>query len=110
MGKKIFVSYKYADDSVENLYFWTNSIVRDYVTEFEKLLDDTDHIYKGEHEDEDLSSLSDAVIWEKLKNRIYDSTLTVIFISPNMKESLKIDLTNPKFFDIITRSLVWLSR
>ena len=39
MGKKIFVSYKYADDQVENLSVDQNSTVRDYVTEFEEKLD-----------------------------------------------------------------------
>ncbi|MDF2854547.1 MAG: hypothetical protein K0Q87_398 [Neobacillus sp.] len=87
MGRKVFVSYKFADNSVENLNIWRNSSVRDYVDEFETLLDSTDHIYKGEEDDEDLSSLSEETIWNKLKDRIYDSTLTVIFISPNMKES-----------------------
>ena len=55
MGRKIFVSYKYADYDVKNLNYWTNSKVRDYVTEFEKILDSTDHIYKGESDDEDLN-------------------------------------------------------
>jgi len=87
MGRKIFVSYKYADTSVENLNSWSNSAVRDYVNEFESLLDsDTDDIYKGEGDDEDLSNLDEETIWNKLKDRIYDSTLTVIMISPNMKE------------------------
>jgi len=90
MGKKIFVSYKYTDDNVENISSSSvNSTVRDYVTEFEKLLDCTDHIYKGESDDKDLSSLSDDTIWNKLRDKIYDSTLTVIFISPNMKENNK---------------------
>lgn len=31
MGKKIFVSYKYADSQVENLSVYENSSVRDYV-------------------------------------------------------------------------------
>ena len=38
MGHKIFVSYKYADYSVKNLNAYTNSKVRDYVTELENLL------------------------------------------------------------------------
>ena len=73
MGKKIFVSYKYGDDQVENLSYYENSTVRDYVTKFENALDSSDNIYKGESDGEDLSVLSDDTIWEKLKNRIYDS-------------------------------------
>ena len=87
MGKKIFVSYKYKDNQVRNLSIYENSTVRDYVTKFEEVLDPSDNIYKGESEGEDLSLLSEGTIWEKLKNRIYDSSVTVIFISPGMKES-----------------------
>lgn len=87
MGKKIFASYKYAGNQVENLTFLENSTVRDYVTKFEETLDSSDNIYKGVSDDEDLSNLLDNTIWEKLKNRIYDSSVTVIFISPGMKES-----------------------
>ena len=36
-----------------------------------------------------LVSLSDDTIWEKLKDRIYDSSVTVIFISSEMKEVWK---------------------
>lgn len=91
MGRKIFVSYKYADDQVENLSASENSTVRDYVTVFENLIDESDHIYKGERDGEDLSNLSEDVIWEKLKNRIYDSSITIVFISPAMKEHDKED-------------------
>lgn len=89
MGKKIFVSYKYADDHVKNLTVYENSKVRDYVTKFEEKLDPSDHIYKGESDGEDLSILSDDTIWEKLKNRIYDSSVTIVFISPKMKDLWK---------------------
>ncbi len=91
MGRKIFVSYKYADDDVANLSAWKNSTVRDYVTEFENILDFSDNIYKGESDGEDLSKLSEFTIWQKLRDRIYDSSITVIFISPGMKENGKKD-------------------
>lgn len=91
MGKKIFVSYKFADAQVENLSIYENSTVRDYVTKFEEKLDSSDNIYKGESDGEDLSNLSDETIWEKLKDRIYDSSVTVVFISPGMKENWKTD-------------------
>ena len=87
MGKKIFVSYKYYDSKVLNLDNQSNSIVRDYVDLFEGMLDYEDDIYKGESDGEDLSELSDETIWEKLKTRIYDSSVTVVFISPGMREN-----------------------
>lgn len=80
MGKKIFVSYKYGDSQVENLTIYENSTVRDYVTKFEEILDPSDNIYKGESDGEDLSILSEETIWKKLKDRIYDSSVTVVFI------------------------------
>lgn len=89
MGKKIFVSYKYADNQVQNLDDSEDSTVRDYVDEFEEKVDSSDDIFKGESDGEDLSKLSDDEIWEKLKNRIYDSTVTIVFISPGMKENGK---------------------
>ena len=91
MGKKIFVSYKYADDQVENLKPGQNSTVRDYIDKFEEKVDSLDDIYKGEKDGEDLSDLSDDTIWEKLKDRIYDSSVTIVFISPGMRESGKKD-------------------
>ena len=91
MGNKIFVSYKYGDNQVENLSIYGDSTVRDYVDEFERKLDSSDNIYKGESDGEDLSNLSDNTIWEKLKDRIYDSSVTVIFISPGMREWWKND-------------------
>lgn len=70
---------------------WGSSTVRDYVNEIEEKIDSSDHIYKAESDGEDLSDLSEDQIWELLKDRIYDSTLTIIMISPNMKEYFKIE-------------------
>lgn len=91
MGKKIFVSYKYADCQVEDLSVYEYSTVRDYVTMFEEILDPSDNIYKGESDGEDLSVLSEDAIWKKLKDRIYDSSVTVVFISPGMRDDWKLD-------------------
>lgn len=92
MGKKIFVSYKYADTKVKRhtkTSLYDNSTPREYVDEFEELLEDEDDIYKGESDGEDLSDLSDETIAEKLKDRIYDSSVTIVFVSKGMKEDYK---------------------
>lgn len=85
MGHKIFVSYKYADDQVANLSGQKNSTVRNYVDELENYFDSSSHIFKGESSGEDLSQLEEETIWSKLRDRIFDSTMTIVFISPGMK-------------------------
>jgi hypothetical protein len=92
MATKIFVSYKYGDKNVFPLKSqleeaFTPTTVRTYVDKLEVYFDKTSFaIYKGESDNEDLSNLGDDEIWEKLKNRIFDSTVTIVIISPNMKE------------------------
>jgi hypothetical protein len=87
MGHKIFVSYKYGDTNVAPLAGQWTSTVRDYVSMFEGRLDRTNHVCKGESDGEDLSYLTEDTIWAKLRDRIYDSSVTIVFISPWMKEN-----------------------
>lgn len=86
MGHKIFVSYKYADTNVAALPGQVFSSARDYVTALEQKLDRFNQIYKGESDGEDLSYLTEEQIWVKLRDRIYDTSVTIVFISRGMKE------------------------
>lgn len=88
MARKVFVSYKYGDTNVEPL---TDSIfdstrVRDYVTELQQVLSDNEEIYKGESDNEDLSDFKDGTIESKLRDKIFDSSLTIAVVSAGMKE------------------------
>ncbi len=87
MGKKVFVSYKHKDNSVKDLNGSGNSTARDYV---DYLNDITlkDDVYKGEG-DEDLSKFKDDTIQSHLKDKIHDSSVTLVLISPNMKDAHK---------------------
>jgi hypothetical protein len=97
MANKVFVSYKYNDDNVFALKSEWNEMsdpttVRSYVSELEDRFNNSGYvIYKGESDGEDLSKLSEDQIWEKLKDRINDSTVTIVMISPRMKESNRRD-------------------
>ena len=86
MGKKIFVSYKFADNNVKKITsnIFTFDTVRDYVNKLENIIGKND-IYKGESDDNDLSQLADESIWNQLKQKIFDSSITIVLISPNMK-------------------------
>ena len=91
MGKKIFVTYKYGDTDVKALKSYyleaiSRTKVRDYVTELEEIFRGMDDIYKGEQDDEPLSEQKKSTIQSKLKEKIYDSSITIIMVSPNMKE------------------------
>jgi len=87
MSKKVFVSYKYKDSNVQSLSTTQHPPTWpcDYVENIEKYVL-KNYIYKGEDQGEDLSEYSDEYIWEHLKDKMYDSTVTVVLISPNMKE------------------------
>lgn len=89
MGKKIFVSYKYADDSVANLKAYDKGTARDYVTYLQDHNFSGDDLNKAENDDEDLSEFKNDTIKSKLRDKIWDSSITLILISPNMIDSSK---------------------
>lgn len=91
MGRKVFVSYKYKDNDVKELPNVSEPTWPcDYVDYIQKqIFASDDNIYKGEKSDEDISAWEKDAIWEHLKEKIRDSTITIVLISPNMKEPNK---------------------
>jgi len=87
MGRKVFVSYKYSDNSVQNLIGFDQNTARDYVDYLMNITLKGD-VYKGEG-NEDLSEFKDDTIKSRLKNKIHDSSVTLVLISPNMKDGYK---------------------
>lgn len=81
MGHKVFVSYKYSDPYVQG----AGLTCRNYVDALIEKISDI-HIYKGEEDGNDLSGFSDDTIETKLKEKIRDSSVTVVLVSKGMKE------------------------
>jgi hypothetical protein len=99
MGRKVFVSYKYGDTQVEDLNVyernWFGQIekvqtkARHYVDRLSDILETEDHIYKGEDDGQSLTDFSDEYIESTLRNKIYDSSITIVLVSKGMKDSFK---------------------
>jgi hypothetical protein len=72
MGRKVFVSYKHGDNSVQG------GTARDYV---DYLSENTlkNDVYKGEY-NEDLSAFKDDTIKNRLKDKIHDSSVTLVLV------------------------------
>jgi len=82
-GRHIFISYKYDDGYVHG----RGTTARDYVDALQELLEDANHVYKGEPDGVDLSQRDDDTIRKILADRMFYTSVTIVLISPNMKEN-----------------------
>ncbi len=79
MARKTFIAYKYSE-------------AQDLRDEIIKKLGDDASYYQGETADSpDLTDTSIENIKEKLKNMIFGTSVTIVIVSPNLKESKWVD-------------------
>ena len=93
-GYKVFISYKYKDSSVWQLpdrkdVELGRTTARNYVDIIQEYFEDSSHINKGEKDGEDLSDFKEDTIASKLRDKIYDSRVTIVLISPNMRNMIE---------------------
>lgn len=97
MRRKIFVSYKYGDHLVRDLSLFQRdnfgqlvkigTKARHYVDKLAEILKNEENIYKGEEDGQSLKNFSEEYIASALRDKIYDSSVTIVLISKGMKSS-----------------------
>ncbi len=91
--RNVFVSYKFRDGSVFQTGvrgYCGHTIVRDYVDRAARIIDSVSgYRYYGEYGWEDNSRLRWEEIEEILKEKMFHSSITIIFISPDMFEGVE---------------------
>lgn len=85
MGRKVFVSYKYKDNRVAPLNGYHKHTIRDYVDYLQDHKYSGDDYNKAENDNENLSDFKKDTIKSKLRDKIWDSSITLVLISPGMR-------------------------
>lgn len=99
MARKVFISYKYADQYVAKLqdsyyelvngqWIWNTRLTRsrDFVDKLQEKIG-RDNINLGERDGESLADFSDRNIETALKSKIRQSSITIVLVSKGMKTS-----------------------